>query len=112
MCNQQFTADNPEQGLWWHALDGAGREAFEQAPDSFGRATTETLASPNLKGVLCIRCRPARDQVAAWLPSDNSGAILAVDPTQLQPDDVFIWPATGDIHVRAAAAVAAGTIMN
>lgn len=111
MCNQQFTADAPEQGMLWHALDATGRQVFKHDPEAFGKPTTETLMSPQLKGVPCIRCRPARDQVAAWLPRDGSGGMLAVDRSQLEDDDMFVWSRTGDIHVRASAAVAAGSIV-
>ncbi|MCK4871912.1 MAG: hypothetical protein KAS72_04215 [Phycisphaerales bacterium] len=111
MCDQEFTLDTPEQGKLWHALDAVGRRVFEQHPAKFGRPTPETRMSPQLKNALCIRCRPAREQVAPWLRPDGSGGILAVDRSQLQEEDIFVWTQTGDIHVRASAAVAAGTIV-
>lgn len=102
-----FTAANPEHGFWWHALDGTGAQLFSAHSLEFGRPTPETTGTP-LEGIRCIRCRPCRQEVIAWLPPN--GAILCLNRSQIADADWIIAGQQNDIHVRASAAESHGSI--
>ena len=104
----EYTVDDPEDGYWWHALDGDGLAKFEATDPGFGKCAIQMTATVGFSGVPIIRCRPDREGVTPWLRA--GGAVLQVDPAQLDPADYCVLPDTGDIYVKGEAALRAGRL--
>jgi len=108
--SSNYSADNPQDGCWWHALDAGGRCLFETKSPFFGRPTPETVGSVNLGGKRCIRCRPSRDEVQLWVPADGSGGVVKIRKGKVAATDWETAGQQGDIHVLGSTALLAGII--
>lgn len=98
-----FTLEDPQDGLFWHALSKEGLDLFNAGAPDFGTTSSETVGTP-FENVRCVKCRPNRDRLGQWEKSD--GAILIIPKAELTEDVDWIsaGPA-GDAHVRAGAAL-------